>query len=403
MAVEKITASDSVLGNYQARAASEAALQSERTQATPPDASQVVNALQENELLITDTLRTAGSASSGSTQRVLFDTRSPFLTALQTVLELNPFQQNALLVNRTLQTLNFAGSDPANSLIIDELSPALQALGITEQLDLIEQNGLRVNETLLQLGSESTLPVGGTFLPGAVPQFIATEGETNSGQLTATPPQNTSSTPTETALTTSIPEESTVQGIAPDSVRTNPATETTVPASARFLTQELTPTALPLSLISPDRTPYVVAVYQTNNPAPPPDTPQPISKTVPPATAATMSRPVGSNLYRQTLRLAQERDQTKQSDNTADLTTIAQAEKSIRLNLDHVNEDMSAHGLPLHLVFAKHENGYALDVYDCSYYETCRLSYDIPFDLDNLTDVLGNLQTETGIIVDTTS
>ncbi len=64
---------------------------------------------------------------------------------------------------------------------------------------------------------------------------------------------------------------------------------------------------------------------------------------------------------------------------------------------------MAVQGLPLHLVFGKHEGGFALDVYDCSYKEACLLSYDIPISLDNLMGVLGNLDHETGIIVDTTS
>ena len=84
----------------------------------------------------------------------------------------------------------------------------------------------------------------------------------------------------------------------------------------------------------------------------------------------------------------------------APLVTRGQAEKSIRLTLGQVNADMAAQGSPLHLVFARHEDGFALDVYDCSYNEACRLAYDVPIPLDSLPEVLGNLQHETGIIVD---
>ncbi len=76
-------------------------------------------------------------------------------------------------------------------------------------------------------------------------------------------------------------------------------------------------------------------------------------------------------------------------------------EKNLRQVLTQVNADMAANGLPLHLVFARNEVGYTLNVYDCSDNELCRLTRDVPLKFEDAT--ITNLLQETGIMINTTS
>ena len=75
------------------------------------------------------------------------------------------------------------------------------------------------------------------------------------------------------------------------------------------------------------------------------------------------------------------------------------AEKSIRELVTQTNEDLAASGVPLHLALVKNEEGFTLDVYDCSDNTVCELSQEVPLDLDNLLTILDNLEHEDGIIV----
>ena len=88
---------------------------------------------------------------------------------------------------------------------------------------------------------------------------------------------------------------------------------------------------------------------------------------------------------------------------TVALPGTLSAEKSIRFNIDLVNKDMAASGLPLHFVFAKRGEEFALDVYDCSDTFACWLTHEVPFALSELTTILSSLQYETGIILDARS
>lgn len=75
------------------------------------------------------------------------------------------------------------------------------------------------------------------------------------------------------------------------------------------------------------------------------------------------------------------------------------AERSIREVISRANEDLIANGLPLHLVLAKNNEGYCLDIYDCSADDVCRLSQEVHLDLNKLLTILDNIQHETGIII----
>jgi len=269
-------------------------------------------------------------------------------------------------------------------------------------LDLLQQNVLQANVTLQNLSAEA--PV----VPTPKPQ-------TQAGQagpaLTAAATQNINiaipATGTTATPTTEVTEPATITvaaaPAAATAITTPPpsaaATEVTIPVTATFLPDGFTPDTFPLSLY-PWRSPYALAVYLPNNPNPAPGSPKPTTKEVPPPTPAARINPVGNARYRQALLRREGGGQSGSVEYNIPQTTTGQAEKSIRYTLGQVNADIASHGLPLHLVFARHDNVLALDVYDCSYNDACRLSYDVPIQLDHLPDVLGNLQHESGVIVD---
>ena len=53
----------------------------------------------------------------------------------------------------------------------------------------------------------------------------------------------------------------------------------------------------------------------------------------------------------------------------------------------------------MHLVLAQNEDGFALDIYECSNDAVCEVTQEITLDLNNLLTTLDNLEHETGIIV----
>jgi len=153
---------------------------------------------------------------------------------------------------------------------------------------------------------------------------------------------------------------------------------------------------VPFFLQNPDRTPYVVAVYEVGNPNPTPAEPAPIPNEVRPPLPADRARQVGRAALRQAWSNYQARAYEENIPPAAPVR-----ERNLRHVLTQVNADMAANGLPLHLVFARNEAGYALNVYDCSDNELCRLTRDVPLKFEDAT--ITNLLHETGIMINTTS
>lgn len=356
---------------------------------TAPAASPESTALQQSALLVNETLRDLGSPTGASVDNLLANAGLP--TALTQTRELDPLQQSALLVNTTLQNLGGTSAAPGNPLLGNALPPALEASGIIEELDPTRQDVLRVNEVLRDLAAAS-LASGAVQESTPAPADRAAPGTKAATGAVPTPqPEDIPLRVTEAAATATP--------AAAEQVATATSTSAPIPVAARFLTREFSPATLPLTLF-PDRTPYVLAVYQLNDPTPQPRSPEPLGREVGPIAAIAGIRPPGDARLRQLLLQARESGRSEGVEYSA-RNTMAQAEKSIRYTLGQVNEEMAAHGRPLHLVFAKNENGFALNVYDCSYNESCRLSYNVPIPLDRLAGILGNLLHETGIIIDT--
>lgn len=79
------------------------------------------------------------------------------------------------------------------------------------------------------------------------------------------------------------------------------------------------------------------------------------------------------------------------------------ADQTVREMVAKVNEHLKKSGILVHLVLTSDEDGYAVDVYDCTSNEVCEIVSDIVIDLDDLPALIRKLQQETGFIVDTVS
>ncbi|MBU0729904.1 MAG: hypothetical protein KKE17_13035 [Proteobacteria bacterium] len=83
---------------------------------------------------------------------------------------------------------------------------------------------------------------------------------------------------------------------------------------------------------------------------------------------------------------------------------LSEAEQNdVRNMIDRVNQNLESHGIMIHLVLIKDNDGFFLDVYDCTNEHVCTIVRDMVIDLDELPHLLANLHHETGLIVDTLS
>jgi len=82
---------------------------------------------------------------------------------------------------------------------------------------------------------------------------------------------------------------------------------------------------------------------------------------------------------------------------------LSPEETSVRRLVAQVNTHLENQNILIHLVLIKDENGYSLDVYDCTGNEQCSIIGDVVIDLNDLPVLLKNLQQEAGILLDTIS
>lgn len=78
-------------------------------------------------------------------------------------------------------------------------------------------------------------------------------------------------------------------------------------------------------------------------------------------------------------------------------------EESVRRLVDTVNTHLKNQDIQIHLLLIRDENGFAIDVYDCTRGDRCEIIGDVVIDLEDLPVLLKNLQQETGILLDTVS
>ena len=343
-------------------------------------ASQGLTPAQQAALLVNGTLQGLNFVSPVLDDALLFNESNPIVSAVAETQGLTPAQLAALLVNKTLQGLNVAPGSVADALLINETNPTLAVALETQELTLAQQAALRVNETLQDLGAPLVAPANvtaagqtgeGAPIPGPLTttllNAIATGAVTGAGVPGGLPSLATAATPS--TLTTPSPE---------------------VPAASAELPVQ--PTAVQPIL---DRNPIAVPVYEIRDPAPAPAAPKPTRKDLSPALPIGRVRPVDRLVLRQEWeKRKEERGRQAELPLSPSLT-----ERSIQQMVNQANEDLAANGLPLRLVLVKNDEGYSLDIYDCSGADICRLSQEVPLDLNHLLTTLDNIQHETGIIV----
>ncbi|MEW6519982.1 MAG: hypothetical protein AB1461_11260 [Thermodesulfobacteriota bacterium] len=394
MAVNEITGTNPIPPEVQrvqsADAGGEAPVRlSSANQARAAEAvTQAVDPVLQNELLINQTLRTLNSVLSRPANSPLINVTPPPLADPEAS-KLDIILQNQLLINQALQNLGFVSRPRTDTLLLNAIPPQLEAEGILENLDAVQQNELLINQALANV----TAPAPAITSPEEA-EITATLTIAAPAALTAAL-QEAELAPAAAATVAVAATAASVLTLAPGEALT---VLTPTPIAATFVTPQAATLPVPFFVLNPDRTPYVLAVHEIRNPNPPPGEPAPIPTEVRPPLPAGRARPVGRAALRQAWASYQARVLEENIP-----PAIPPAERDLRHVLTRVNADLSANGLPLHLVFARHEGGYALNVYDCSDNELCRLTRDVPLKFEELTATLDNLQHETGIIINTSS
>ena len=75
--------------------------------------------------------------------------------------------------------------------------------------------------------------------------------------------------------------------------------------------------------------------------------------------------------------------------------------KTVRSMVEQVNKDLTNHNVLIHLVLTQDDDGFSLDVYDCTDNYVCKVVKDIIINVNDLPVLIRNLQQEAGLLVDT--
>ncbi|MDF1615733.1 hypothetical protein [Desulfurivibrio dismutans] len=314
----------------------------------------------------------------------------PTLANLLEGRELEPPVQREQILSQALLTLGARPEAAQHPFLLPDIPTTLEFIGFEGELPAAAQSALRISAMLQTLAPPTPMPPASPPPPAITP--VAASSPPAEQVDRAVPPAAVTEPPAREAVPPTGPPHATAVAPSPAPTPAEPVTLT-----AAFLPPDLTPATLPVSRF-PDRTPYVLVVIQPHDPSTFPSKPAPMERQVTPVRPIAASRPIGDAFSRQLLSRGKSARQDKVEYGTA-TTTLAQAEKSIRHTLALANEDISTQGLPLHLVFTRSPGGPGVDVYDCSDYQICRVSYHAPISLENLTETLDHLQHETGIIV----
>ncbi|MCX5865665.1 MAG: hypothetical protein NT087_06025 [Deltaproteobacteria bacterium] len=326
--------------------------------------------------------------------------KNPVAVAVAATQNLTPAQQAALLGSNAVQALNLQPTAPAEPLLADNTTPPTTILE-SQGLSPAQEAALAVNETVqTALETQNLTPAQQAALatnqatqtlvtPLAVPEPTIPAAAGVAGQTPAPVPVETTLavTPAGTA-TTGVTSATTA---ATPAVTATPITDTTVASEVPAPNQPTTAQPIPYQ--------NAFAAYEIRNPTPPPPDPSPIRKGVHPPLPIGRVRHVDPLVLRQEWekRKKNRSKETGSQEGTPPRPPLA--EKSIHQMIKQANEDLAASGVPLHLVLAKNDEGFALDIYNCSDDAVCQMTQEVPLDLNNLLTTLDNLEHEAGIIV----
>ncbi len=126
-----------------------------------------------------------------------------------------------------------------------------------------------------------------------------------------------------------------------------------------------------------------------------PAPPKPIKKEIVPVTPVSTIRAI-DRLF---LRRDQNHNQAKRHKGPVSRSQ-ATSIREIRLLVQRLNDNLSACGIMIHLVIARSDDDWGLDIYDCSDGVECRIIHNMAIDFDALSGLLANLQQEVGIMMD---
>ncbi|HET98424.1 MAG TPA: hypothetical protein ENN98_07005 [Desulfurivibrio alkaliphilus] len=76
-------------------------------------------------------------------------------------------------------------------------------------------------------------------------------------------------------------------------------------------------------------------------------------------------------------------------------------EQEVRRQVEQANRNFENHGILLRLLLTRTDEGYQLDVYDCTGDTECRVASDLQVTFEELPALLRNLEEEAGLLIDT--
>ena len=98
-----------------------------------------------------------------------------------------------------------------------------------------------------------------------------------------------------------------------------------------------------------------------------------------------------------------QKNQERKSNEKGKKLLTEEESKTVRSMVDKVNKDLTSHNVLIHLVLTHDEDGFSLDVYDCTDNQVCKIVKDIIINVDDLPVLIRNLQQEAGLLIDTIS
>ena len=145
-----------------------------------------------------------------------------------------------------------------------------------------------------------------------------------------------------------------------------------------------------------DPTPYGIAVYEVSRQRNTSLEPAPAEKTVRPTPPA--EKPGFLNFLLPSPKWGKRRESGPHIYIPQDQL---HEEEILRKIISHFNNQQTRRRRPVHLVLAENRGELALDIYDCSSGDLCKLVYDTPLERSTLPELQEKLRQETGVFVDT--
>ena len=75
-------------------------------------------------------------------------------------------------------------------------------------------------------------------------------------------------------------------------------------------------------------------------------------------------------------------------------------QKSVREMIAKVNDDLDKQNVLIHLILVKDDEGFSIDVYDCTDNHVCKVIKDININVEDLPLLIRNLELESGLLID---